>query len=109
VSRLIFRKNVVKHCNKFNPTIDLAIVTGDLTDSGKIEEYEEFNKMVANKEAIEAEESKRGQRKLKRKARREERRAKRKAKKAAKKKAKAAKKLKNKEEDNENKKEETNG
>ena len=35
-------KNVVKHCNKFNPTIDLAIVTGDLTDSGKIEEYEEF-------------------------------------------------------------------
>jgi hypothetical protein len=73
------------------------------------EEYEKFNKMVANKEAIEAEESKSGQRKLKRKARREERRAKRKAKKAEKKKAKAAKKLKNKEEDKENIKEETNG
>ena len=39
-------KNVVKHCNKFNPTIDLAIVTGDLTDSGKMEEYEEFNKIL---------------------------------------------------------------
>ena len=24
-------KNVVEHCNKFNPKIDLAIVTGDIT------------------------------------------------------------------------------
>ena len=33
-------------------------------------EYEEFNKMVANKDEIEAQESKRGQRKMKRKAKR---------------------------------------
>tara|TARA_Y100001970_G_C14187903_1_gene833643 strand:+ start:817 stop:1644 length:828 start_codon:yes stop_codon:yes gene_type:complete len=39
-------KNIVKHCNKFNPKIDLAIVTGDLTDSGRIEEYEAFNKII---------------------------------------------------------------
>ena len=39
-------KNVVKHCNEFNPTIDLVFVTGDLTDSGKLEEYEEFNKIL---------------------------------------------------------------
>jgi len=39
-------KNVVKHCNKFNPKIDLAIITGDITDSGKIEEYEAFNKIM---------------------------------------------------------------
>ena len=39
-------KNVVKHCNEFNPTIDLVFVTGDLTDSGQLEEYEEFNKIL---------------------------------------------------------------
>ena len=39
-------KNVVKHCNEFNPTIDLVIVTGDLTDGGQFEEYEEFNKIM---------------------------------------------------------------
>ena len=39
-------KNIVDHCNKFNPKIDLVIVTGDLTDSGKIEEYEAFNKII---------------------------------------------------------------
>ena len=33
-------KNIVEHCNKFMPKIDMAIVTGDLTDSGIIEEYE---------------------------------------------------------------------
>jgi len=41
-------ENVVKHCNDFNPKIDLVIVTGDLTDAGKLEEYEEFNKIVAH-------------------------------------------------------------
>ena len=39
-------KKVIKHCNKFKPKIDLVIVTGDLTDSGQIEEYEEFNKIL---------------------------------------------------------------
>ena len=39
-------KNVVKHCNDFNPKIDLVIVTGDLTDGGQFEEYEEFNKIM---------------------------------------------------------------
>ena len=39
-------KNVVNHCNEFNPTIDLVFVTGDLTDSGRLEEYEEFNKIL---------------------------------------------------------------
>jgi len=41
-------KNVVKHCNEFNPTIDLVFVTGDLTDSGQLEEYEEFNKILGD-------------------------------------------------------------
>jgi len=41
-------KNVVKHCNEFNPTIDLVFVTGDLTDSGQLEEYEEFNNILGN-------------------------------------------------------------
>ena len=36
-------------------------------------EFEEFNNMVTNKEQIEAQESKRGQRKMKRKAKREKR------------------------------------
>ena len=39
-------KNVVKHCNDFNPKIDIVIVTGDITDAGKLEEYEEFNKIM---------------------------------------------------------------
>ena len=39
-------KNIVEHCNKFMPKIDMAIVTGDLTDSGIIEEYETFNKII---------------------------------------------------------------
>ena len=41
-------KNVVIHCNEFKPKLDLVIVTGDLTDSGLLEEYEEFNKIMAN-------------------------------------------------------------
>ena len=41
-------KNVVKHCNEFNPTIDLVFVTGDLTDSGQLEEYEEFNNILGD-------------------------------------------------------------
>ena len=41
-------KNVVKHCNEFNPRIDLVFVTGDLTDSGQLEEYEEFNKILSD-------------------------------------------------------------
>ena len=39
-------RRVVKHCNEFNSKIDIAIVTGDLTDSGQLEEYEEFNKIM---------------------------------------------------------------
>jgi len=39
-------KNVIEHCNKFNPKIDLAIVTGDISDSGQIEEYEAFSKII---------------------------------------------------------------
>ena len=39
-------KKVVAHCNKFDPTIDFVIVTGDLTDSGQLEEYEEFDKIM---------------------------------------------------------------
>ena len=39
-------KKVVDHCNKFYPPIDVAIVTGDLTDSGQIEEYQEFEKIL---------------------------------------------------------------
>ena len=36
----------IEYCNKFMPKIDMAIVTGDLTDSGIIEEYETFNKII---------------------------------------------------------------
>ena len=43
-----YLKKVVKHCNDFYPKIDLVIVTGDLTDAGNIEEYEEFNKIMAD-------------------------------------------------------------
>ena len=39
-------KNVIKHCNEFKPAINIVFVTGDLTDSGKLEEYEEFNKIL---------------------------------------------------------------
>ena len=39
-------RRVVKHCNEFNSKIDIVIVTGDLTDSGQLEEYEEFNKIM---------------------------------------------------------------
>ena len=41
-------KKVVAHCNKFCPSIDVAIVTGDLTDSGQIEEYKEFDKILSS-------------------------------------------------------------
>ena len=64
------------------------------------EEFEKFNQMVANKEAIEAAETNRGKRKLKRKAKREEKKAKRKAKKEAKRKKKAAAKKKQQENNN---------
>ena len=39
-------KKVITHCNEFNPKIDLVFVTGDITDGGQLEEYEEFNKIL---------------------------------------------------------------